>query len=146
MLHPTSLTQFCEKGLIPSFKCRCPILCVTCSSCLADWLHSGIIRHTTLLSSRSSTCTWPSMPTSTGTFFQCCGSGMFIPDPDFYPSRIPDLKTTTTERGGKNLLSYLFLLLQISQNWKLFYFWNAEEKNLGQFSKNYKTFYPKNCH
>jgi hypothetical protein len=21
---------------------------------------------------------------------QCCGSGMFIPDPDFYPSRIPD--------------------------------------------------------
>jgi hypothetical protein len=22
---------------------------------------------------------------------QCCGSGMFIPDPDFYPSRIPDL-------------------------------------------------------
>jgi hypothetical protein len=23
--------------------------------------------------------------------FQCCGSGMFIPDPDFYPSRIPDL-------------------------------------------------------
>jgi hypothetical protein len=22
---------------------------------------------------------------------QCCGSGMFIPDPDFYPSWIPDL-------------------------------------------------------
>jgi len=22
---------------------------------------------------------------------QCCGSWMFIPDPDFYPSRIPDL-------------------------------------------------------
>jgi hypothetical protein len=21
---------------------------------------------------------------------QCCGSGMFIPDPTFYPSRIPD--------------------------------------------------------
>jgi hypothetical protein len=21
---------------------------------------------------------------------QCCGSGMFIPDPDFHPSRIPD--------------------------------------------------------
>ena len=27
--------------------------------------------------------------------YQCCGSGMFIPDPDFYPSRIPDL-------GSKN--------------------------------------------
>ncbi len=23
---------------------------------------------------------------------------------------------------------------------------NAEEKNLGQFSKNYRTFYSKNCH
>jgi hypothetical protein len=37
---------------------------------------------------------------------QCCGSGIFIPDPDFYPSRIPDLrsripdpKTATKERG-----------------------------------------------
>jgi hypothetical protein len=44
---------------------------------------------------------------------QCCGSGMFIPDPDFYPSRIPnpgsrisdpgsripDPKTATKERG-----------------------------------------------
>jgi hypothetical protein len=27
----------------------------------------------------------------------CCGSGMFIPDPDFYPSRVPDPKTTTEE-------------------------------------------------
>ncbi len=30
-------------------------------------------------------------------------------------------------------------------NW-LFYFWYAEEKNLAQFSKNYGSFYPKNCH
>jgi hypothetical protein len=36
---------------------------------------------------------------------------MFIPDPDFYPSRIPDLgsripdpKTATKEKGDKNLL------------------------------------------
>ncbi len=35
---------------------------------------------------------------------------------------------------------------QISQNCKLFQFWSAEKKNLGLFSKNYKTFYPKNCH
>jgi hypothetical protein len=34
---------------------------------------------------------------------QCCGSGMFIPDPDFYPSLIPDPKTATKERGEKNL-------------------------------------------
>jgi hypothetical protein len=32
---------------------------------------------------------------------QCCGSGMFIPDPDFYPSRIPDPKTATKEMGEK---------------------------------------------
>ena len=43
-------------------------------------------------------------------YAQCCGSGMFIPDPDFYPSRIPDLgsripdpKTATKERGEKKL-------------------------------------------
>ncbi len=54
---------------------------------------------------------------------QCCVSGMFIPNPDFYPSRIPDPgsripdlgsripdpKTATKERGEKNLLSYLFM-------------------------------------
>jgi hypothetical protein len=47
------------------------------------------------------------------TLSQCCGYGMFIPDP-----------------GSIELV----------------YFWNVEEKNLGQFSKNYRTFYPKNCH
>jgi hypothetical protein len=26
---------------------------------------------------------------------KCCGSGIFIPDPDFCPSRIPDPKTAT---------------------------------------------------
>jgi hypothetical protein len=35
------------------------------------------------------------------TKLQYCGSGMFIPDPDFYPSRIPDPKTATKERGEK---------------------------------------------
>jgi hypothetical protein len=37
--------------------------------------------------------------------------------------RIPDLKTAKKERGEKKF---------------------AEEKNLGQFSKNYRTFYSKN--
>jgi hypothetical protein len=27
-----------------------------------------------------------------------------IPDPDFYPSRIPDPKTATKERGGKKFV------------------------------------------
>jgi hypothetical protein len=31
-----------------------------------------------------------------------------IPDPDFYPSRIPDPKTAIKDNGEKNLLSYLF--------------------------------------
>jgi hypothetical protein len=37
------------------------------------------------------------------TFLQCCGSGMFIPDPDFYPSRIPDPNTASIERDEKNI-------------------------------------------
>jgi hypothetical protein len=41
---------------------------------------------------------------------QCCGSGMFIPDPDFYPSRIPDPKTATKERGEKKKVVTPFLL------------------------------------
>jgi hypothetical protein len=61
-------------------------------------------------------------------------------------SRILDPKTGTKESVEKHLLSYLFLQPQISQNCELFYFLSAEEKNLGQFSKNYRTFYPKNCH
>jgi hypothetical protein len=32
-----------------------------------------------------------------------------IPDPDFYPSRIPDPKTATKERGEKNYMSNLFM-------------------------------------
>ncbi len=85
--------------------------------------------------------------------YQCCGSGMFIPDPGSWFLPIPDLgsqiqKQQQKRRGEKNLLSYryLFFLPQISQNWKLFYFWNVEEKKLGQFSKNCRTFYPKICH
>jgi hypothetical protein len=33
---------------------------------------------------------------------------MFIPDPDFYPSRIPDPKTATKERGEKKLVVITF--------------------------------------
>jgi hypothetical protein len=35
---------------------------------------------------------------------QCCGSGMFIPDPDFYAFRIPYPKTATKERSEKKLV------------------------------------------
>jgi hypothetical protein len=33
---------------------------------------------------------------------QCCGTRMFIPDPDFYICRIPDPNTETKERDEKN--------------------------------------------
>ena len=51
------------------------------------------------------------------TMSQCCGSGIFIPDPDFYPSRIPNLGSQIQRqvefkilRGVKNnLLLNIFL-------------------------------------
>jgi hypothetical protein len=57
-------------------------------------------------------------------FLQCCGSGMFIPDPDVYPSRIPDPTTATKERGEKKIVVISLLYPQISHNckFKLFYF------------------------
>ncbi len=40
---------------------------------------------------------------------QCCGSGMSIPDPDFFPSRVPDLGSWNQQQQqksrGKSLLS-----------------------------------------
>ena len=61
---------------------------------------------------------------------QCCGSGMFIPDPGSriliftHPgSRIPDPKTATKERGEKKLVVITFYVAtKISQNCKLFQF------------------------
>jgi hypothetical protein len=59
---------------------------------------------------------------------------MFIPDPDISPARTPDPKTTTKERGEKKFVVLPFLWPQIA------------EKNVGQFKKKYRTFYPQNCH
>ncbi len=39
---------------------------------------------------------------------QFCGSGMFIPDSDFYPSRIPDPKTAAKKRGEKKIVDNFF--------------------------------------
>jgi hypothetical protein len=43
---------------------------------------------------------------------QCCGSGIFIPDPDFYPTRIPDPKTATKDRGEKKFVVIPFEMLR----------------------------------
>ncbi len=66
-----------------------------------------------------------------------------IRDPDLYPSRI---QKQQQKRGWRKICCHTFFVAQISQNLILFYFWNAEEKNLGQFSKNYRTFYQKICY
>jgi hypothetical protein len=77
---------------------------------------------------------------------------MFIPDPDFCPSRIPELRSQIQKqqqkRGvNKKLPSYLFVATtQISQIVNCFIFEPVERKNLGQFPKDYRTFYPNNCH
>ncbi len=47
----------------------------------------------------------------------------------------PGSKNSNERQGGKkNLFPYLKF-----HKIELFYFWNVEEKNLGQFSKNYRT-------
>jgi hypothetical protein len=48
---------------------------------------------------------------------QCCVSRMFIPDPDFYPSRIPDPKTATKERDEKK---FIFIPLLLATNFTKF--------------------------
>jgi hypothetical protein len=65
---------------------------------------------------------------------------VFIPDPDFYPSWISDLgswitdpKTATKDRG----FIILFFVVTNFTALNLILFLNAEEKILGQFSKNY---------
>ncbi len=65
-----------------------------------------------------------------------------IPDPGSWFFTHPGSRIQKQQQKRelkKKFLSYLFLP-QISQNCKLFYFWSAEEKNLGQFSKKYRTF------
>ncbi len=71
---------------------------------------------------------------------------MFIPDPGFRFLPIPDPKTATKERGEKKSVVIPFLVAINFTKLKIILFLNAEEKKLGQFPKNYRTFYPKNCH
>jgi hypothetical protein len=62
-------------------------------------------------------------------FRQCGGSGMFIPDPDFYLSRIRDLgsripgpKTAMKDRGEKKIVVKPFFCSHKFHNIELFYF------------------------
>jgi hypothetical protein len=53
---------------------------------------------------------------------QCCGSGMFIPDPHFYPSRIPDPETAKKERGEKKFDVIPFFVARNSIKLKIILF------------------------
>ncbi len=86
---------------------------------------------------------------------QCCGSGMFIPEPGSWFLPIPDPGSRISDPGSKNSnkrQGWKFFFVKpffVGTNLKklnIFYFWYAVEKNLAQFSKNYWSFYPKNCH
>ncbi len=47
---------------------------------------------------------------------------MFILDPDFYPSRIPDPKTATKERGEKKFVVIPFLVATNFTKFKIILF------------------------
>jgi hypothetical protein len=71
-----------------------------------------------------------------------------IPDPDFYPSRIPNpgfrIQKQQQKRGVKKICYHTFLCVhKFHKIENHFSFESVKEKNLGQFSKNYRTFYPK---
>jgi hypothetical protein len=65
--------------------------------------------------------------------YLCYGS-----DPEFFylGSRISDPTTAAKEEEEKNMLSYLFLKAQISQNCKLCYCGTCAEENLSKLKKN----------
>jgi hypothetical protein len=76
---------------------------------------------------------------------------MFIPDPDFYPSRIPDLGSRIKKQQQKRGVEKKFVVIPffVATNFttlKIILCVFAEKKNVGQFSKNYRTFYAKNFH
>jgi hypothetical protein len=77
------------------------------------------------------------------TYLQCCGSGMFITDHDFYPSRIPDPKTATKERGEKISCHNFFVAVNFTKLKLILFLKCLRKNNLAQFSKNYRTFHPK---
>ncbi len=79
---------------------------------------------------------------------QCCGSGMFVPDPDLYPSWIPDpgfrIQKHLQMRKGKKLVVLPHFVATNITKLKLILFWTGEEKNFGPIDKELKNFIHKN--
>ncbi len=78
---------------------------------------------------------------------QCCGSGMFIPDPDFYPSRI---QKQQQERGVKKICCYTFLCSHKFHKIDNYFSFEMLKKqiwaNFQRITGKGIFFYPKNCH
>jgi hypothetical protein len=60
---------------------------------------------------------------------------MFIPDPDFYPSQIPDPKTATKERGEKKFVVISCFVATNFTKLQIISFFNAEQKMWPIFKK-----------
>ncbi len=77
---------------------------------------------------------------------QCCGSGMFIPDPDFYPSRIQDLgsqiQKQLQKRGVKKNVKHFFCSTNCTKCKKKL-FLNCSRKKFGPNFKELWNFLPK---
>jgi hypothetical protein len=64
---------------------------------------------------------------------QWCGSGMFIPDPDFYPS--PDPKTATKEKDEKKIVVVPFFVAINFTKLKIILFLKCWRKKIGPIFK-----------
>ncbi len=69
-----------------------------------------------------------------------------IPDPDFYPSRIPDPKTATKDRGENFFFVKPFFVATNFTKLNIILFLICWRKKFCPIFKNYWSFYPKNCH
>jgi hypothetical protein len=66
-----------------------------------------------------------------------------IPDPDFYPSRIPDAKTATKERGGKKWCHTLFCSHKFHKTENYFVFELVKKKIWANFQRIIELFMQK---
>jgi hypothetical protein len=76
---------------------------------------------------------------------QCCGSGMFIPDPDFYPSRVSDPGSKNSYRRvvrKKIVVKHFFVATKYTKC-KIILFLNCARKKCGPNFKELRNFLPK---
>jgi hypothetical protein len=71
---------------------------------------------------------------------------MFIPDPGSRFLPIPDPKTATKERGEKICFFHTFLCSHKFHKIENYFIFEVLKKKFGPIFKEYRAFYPKNCH